>query len=1266
MSRYIVTAIERMGDPGPEWASIYGVNGAFREDGVTPLRTIDLTPFYEPLAAINQTMERTLLKATLGGIKLDLKDEDGSLLTKLGPYVSDSASPLSTATRYYGPWIKVEETDGTTTSVVFLGYMDETSLEWDEDNKLTRFSVLAAIQILKGRKLQDYDKFKRPLPAIPQAVAQTFTVGNADDIMYAYNSGYTPRVNKAALETALWQAGKLSWKAYLKSYSYRVVEPDGPYGKPIHYVESNEFKAPKPPSGRIVINSRTYNIASQQDSLTFTVYGTGDDYWTYAVTALVLSGVPLDLTQAPTSITAGMSASFYQSEAERTHYILQANIPAPAADTDGQRFLILDTVDQLAVGDTITVIFPDTSNNGRRTTLSLTVIEIDGETGTVHVLEPINQAVTAGAYLKIRRATDDPVFVDAADYAQQVVAPFALDTTQLFIPQATRQIVSWVSLDKRTITGPRPYGIHDIQVLTRAASQGGGSFRLSRRGGKDGSGNFTAAGCYEGTYTSGFTWVGTNPFGDTSVTDAKLMLNQYLNLTQFPVGWNDLPAPLLYIQGDLSGGATQPPNGWRGGFRTWKSLVSTKQDLWGRWDGTNVVWTKLDGSGVGGSTDTPAKLVWGTAQVLTPCRYELAGTTWKYQKILASKNLVRYSQDFENAVWGKEVGVTVSANSALAPDGSYTADVVTMTTANNGIYQSLATAAANGTGAYNEVWLRCATPTQFKLAMNRVGGFDGEEKTITVGPTWTKFNMSHTNTWTGTTGMQPYLRPVSGGAVVEMWAWRVNTGTFAGIPGSVPAEPYYQRTGTSIQATATPAGYLDTLTTFTPSGTLPTGGAWYAMGMGIRKQTSKEAEEMVLGLYASGTAMPFTTMRICTFSCDDGGGLTLINNHDAGAATPNAGSSGVWSTGGGLVFRTWTQTLNNIVYPMTDVFYADGNGNLTKVTLEGIEAIPSACVPRSLTGTLGDRNVDGWHLLALQTYQDGDNFAVSRRLRMIQLNTSLVVQNGDLYPLLAAPDDRSQDIKIGEVIADPCPDGSVPCKMVRTGFSNEFFGFFGQRMFISQAYFPLMLERIKISGGMDAMKFLEDLGVALLATAVSTPQGGVKLISRQAGTIQSRPTTVGGHVASALPDEIMDYKSRPVSQATVGEVRVKYNNAVTSKSKEVVVPSTTQGGKPMEVNLESVVASETQARAIAAALVDHFGPWSPAKTVALRDGAPAGVQADLPAPFWATWGVGDRWIDDTVQGTLAFTWKITKIDWNLDNRRATIEVTRLPYQETVN
>lgn len=1265
MSRYIVTAIERMGDPGPEWASVYGITGPYREDGVTPLRTLDLTPYYEPLAAINQTMERTLLKASLGGIKIDLKDTTGALVTKLGPYVSDTASPLCTATRYYGPWIKVEETDGTTTSTVFFGYLDETSLEWDEDNKLTRFSVLAAIQLLKGRKLQDYPQFKRPLPAIPQSVAQTFTAGNADDMMHTLRSDYTQRTDKVAIETALWQAGKLSWKAYMQAYSYTITE-EGPYGIPLKSVKTNSFDAPKPPSGRVVINGRTYNIVGQQDVLTYTIPGTGpDDFFTYAVTALVLSGVPLDLTQAPTSLTAGTSISFYQSEAERTHYVLQANIPAPAADTDGQRFLILDTVDQLAVGDPLTMIFPDASNNGRRTTLTLTVIEIDGETGTVHVLEPINQAITAGAYLKIRRATDDPVFVDAAAYAQKVVAPFTLDTSQLFIPQVTRQIVSWVSLDNRTITGPRPYGIHDIQVLTRATTQGGGKFRLSRRGGKDGSGNFTAAGCYEGTYASGFTWVGTNPFGDTSVTDAKLMLNQYLNLTQFPVGWNDLPAPLLYVQGDLSGGATQPPNGWRGGFRTWKSLLSTKQDLWGRWDGTNVIWTKLDGSGVGGSTDTPAKMVWGTAQVITPCRYELAGTTWKYQKILASKNFLKYSQDFENAVWGKEGGVSVAANSALAPDGTYTADVVTMT-AGNGIYQSSTTPAANGTGAYQDVWLRCATPTQFKLAMNRVGGFDGEEKTITVGPTWTKYSMSHTNTWTGTTNMQPYFRPVSGGAVVEMWGWRANTGTFAGTPGGVPPEPYYQRTGASIQATATPAGYLDTLTTFTPGGTLPTGGFWYAMGMGIRKQTSKEAEEMVIGLYANATAMPFTSMRICTFSCDDGGGLTLIDNLDAGAATPNAGSSGVWSTGGGLVFRTWTQTINNIVYPMTDVFYPNGAGGLTKVTLEGVEAIPSACVPRGLVGTLGNRQVAGWYLLALQTYQDGDNFAVSRRLRFIQLNASLVVENGSPYPILAAPDDRSQDILLGEVIADPCPDGSQVCKMVRTGFGNEIFGFFGQRMFISQTYFPLMLERVKISAGMDALRFLEDLGTALLATAVSTPSGGVKLISRQAGVIRSRATGVGGHIASALPDEIMDYKSRPVSQATVGEVRIKYNNAVTGKAKEAVVLSTSQGGKPMEVNLESVVASETQAGAIAAALADYFGPRCPAKTVALRDGAPAGLQADLPAPFWATWGVGDRWIDDTVQGTSAFTWKITKIDWNLDNRRATIEVTRLPYQEIVN
>jgi hypothetical protein len=129
LSTWHVRAIERLGTPLPSWPTIWGPaapgTDALAANG---LRTVDLTPFLSPLSDFSSTLERDLTKASFGSVNLDLVETDESLAVLLGP----SSATLATSTRYYGPWIEITEVWATGSAVRWTGYLDETSIQWDE------------------------------------------------------------------------------------------------------------------------------------------------------------------------------------------------------------------------------------------------------------------------------------------------------------------------------------------------------------------------------------------------------------------------------------------------------------------------------------------------------------------------------------------------------------------------------------------------------------------------------------------------------------------------------------------------------------------------------------------------------------------------------------------------------------------------------------------------------------------------------------------------------------------------------------------------------------------------------------------------------------------------------------------------------------------------------------------------------------------------------------------------------------------------------
>ena len=606
MSTWHVTAIERLGAPDPTWPSVYGPVAGVDPIAANALHTLDLSPYLEPLSDFTAQLERDLTTSSYSSMKLDLEDATGALADSLGPF----STTLATTTRYYGPWIQVWEEWTGGSALRFLGYLDETSLQWSEDEAKTQASVIHASQLLHERLITDFPTLLRPWPSVPTGTGNSFTQSTGDALLALVVPSYTPRSNAAAIESALWALGQLSWEAA----PYKIAHQLTPTRTVVTY-----SACPAPVATSITIGTQTYAVdhVEWDTSLDANVLDIDERYY-YHIARIYLQGAP-NLTGI---LTLGATVTWAIPEAQRTHYLLKAGaIPAPATGSDGQRFVDLNTVEQLAVGDVLTLTFTDsTSGAPRITTADLPpIIDLDGEIGRAYIAAPLSQGYDFVS--KVRRNSQDPVLFDGLAFARSLVAPFTLDTSA-FVPAPTDvddPVLAFQAYDAAT---PSLYGVHNLQTANPA-----GALRLSRRGSDDGTwGNYPTAGIWEGTWGGSWAWQG-QPTADAT--------HQILGDTlQFPGSGAPYRAPVIYTEGDLSGGATIPPNGWRPLWRSWQSLTQQSQDPQSTWNGTAITWAPATASG-----DVPALLVAYTASTPTPGRYALTAGTWSFAAHTADATL---------------------------------------------------------------------------------------------------------------------------------------------------------------------------------------------------------------------------------------------------------------------------------------------------------------------------------------------------------------------------------------------------------------------------------------------------------------------------------------------------------------------------------------------------------------------------------------------------------------------------------------------------
>jgi hypothetical protein len=151
-------------------------------------------------------------------------------------------------------------------------------------------------------------------------------------------------------------------------------------------------------------------------------------------------------------------------------------------------------------------------------------------------------------------------------------------------------------------------------------------------------------------------------------------------------------------------------------------------------------------------------------------------------------NLALYSSSFDNAVWNKGTGGSISSNSVISPDGTQNADAYTWATSTSSFaYLSQQTIGISQNPNTFSVWLKRPSGSgnrTIRLVISDVLISNAASSTFTVTETWQRFEFTSTSAATtgyigvgffqGSTGTS-----IASGEILEVWGAQIELGSYS-------------------------------------------------------------------------------------------------------------------------------------------------------------------------------------------------------------------------------------------------------------------------------------------------------------------------------------------------------------------------------------------------------------------------------------------------------------------------------------------------------